>query len=271
VALSLDPGPVDGSEPLEWLASQLTFGPSVRSWVPDTFERYARILHPVYSWEETETGVTEVLVKWADVSAWSGHLLRPSSSFDDVERRSDGSRWGTQRPGSGGPVVGQLPRSMMERLTDLLGAATSTPERLWLLFWSGGAEPRAAGTTLQSRYRRSGRRSRPTRWLGRFRNAPAADLGPELELSPSLSASGRRYLLYRGSLVRSSTADHEEPDIEPNFWWPTDHAWLVSTDIDCHSTYVGGSTALVERLLGDDVLEVLPAALDDPYDGHGAR
>ncbi|GEM_PF-5813126 len=32
---------------------------------------------------------------------------------------------------------------------------------------------------------------------------------------------------------------------------------------------VAGSDALIERLLADDLLEVVEATLDDPFDGHG--
>jgi hypothetical protein len=50
-------------------------------------------------------------------------------------------------------------------------------------------------------------------------------------------------------------------------WWPQDHAWFVSTDIDVPSTYVGGPASLVDALLEDDVLEVFPADLADRLGG----
>jgi hypothetical protein len=46
-------------------------------------------------------------------------------------------------------------------------------------------------------------------------------------------------------------------------------AWVTCTNIDCPTTYVGGSVELIERLLVDDVLEAVPAQLTDPWDGHG--
>ena len=48
-----------------------------------------------------------------------------------------------------------------------------------------------------------------------------------------------------------------------NLWWPDDRAWFVSTEIDFAWTYVGGTTALLEGLLADPLLEILPATVSD--------
>ena len=89
-----------------------------------------------------------------------------------------------------------------------------------------------------------------------------------MEISPSLTASVRKYIPFRG---RFEDSDDGEAGLTfgdgPSFWWPADRAWFVSTDIDISSTYVGGSAELAERLLADELLEVFPAELDDPIDG----
>lgn len=48
----------------------------------------------------------------------------------------------------------------------------------------------------------------------------------------------------------------------PSAWWPSDHAWAVSNDCDLDSTLVGGTRALVDELLADDRIEVLPWPVD---------
>jgi hypothetical protein len=55
-------------------------------------------------------------------------------------------------------------------------------------------------------------------------------------------------------------------DDGPQIWWPDDRAWCVATEIDLDSTYVGGSRAFIERLMGEPELEVMPAVLDDRVD-----
>jgi len=47
-------------------------------------------------------------------------------------------------------------------------------------------------------------------------------------------------------------------DSGPEFWWPEDRSWVVATDYDLLSTYVGCSAETAELLLGDDALETLP-------------
>lgn len=48
-----------------------------------------------------------------------------------------------------------------------------------------------------------------------------------------------------------------------NLWWPDDRAWFVSTDIDFAWTYVGGAQELIDELLAEPRLEILPATLTE--------
>jgi hypothetical protein len=43
----------------------------------------------------------------------------------------------------------------------------------------------------------------------------------------------------------------------PNLWWPESRAWLVSTEVDGYSTYVGGSRRPIDDLLISRVVEAL--------------
>ncbi|KAB7835513.1 hypothetical protein [Streptomyces mobaraensis] len=44
----------------------------------------------------------------------------------------------------------------------------------------------------------------------------------------------------------------------PEIWWPQDCSWVVTTDYDLVSTYIGCSTATAKRIRRDDNLEALP-------------
>jgi hypothetical protein len=68
--------------------------------------------------------------------------------------------------------------------------------------------------------------------------------------------------------TKIGTEPSELPEVfweeqSPNLWWPEDRAWFVATEIDYAWTYIGGSTELIDELLADDRLEVLPARLTD--------
>lgn len=53
----------------------------------------------------------------------------------------------------------------------------------------------------------------------------------------------------------------------PEYIWPSDRSWVVMTDYDLESTYIACDAALAERLLADDVLEVLPVELTSHING----
>ena len=49
----------------------------------------------------------------------------------------------------------------------------------------------------------------------------------------------------------------------PSIFWPADRAWLVASDPDLDSTYLGGSNALIEAVLSHPDLEAWRATADD--------
>ena len=184
--------------------------------------------------------------------------MNRASSFFRLALHSDGTPW---HPGPTSlPFEGELESPYVDRLTQLLRSETATPQHVWVLVWSGYFGSFAVGTGKMMA--RAGR-------LGRRRQSTSAEKA--FEISKSLTASGRSYVLRKGAI---DSHVHDEPgfhsEYSPGFWWPADRAWFVSTDIDSRSTYVGGSRELVDGLLADDLLEVFPAQLDDPYDGEAS-
>ncbi|MFG3285468.1 hypothetical protein [Streptomyces sp. NPDC048111] len=57
----------------------------------------------------------------------------------------------------------------------------------------------------------------------------------------------------------------------PEFWWPEDRSWVVTSDYDLLSTYVGCSATVAERILGSDEIEALPVTLRTRVDGDADR
>lgn len=265
MALRIHPNAATDADAVQWLRGHLAFGYDVGSWIPDGFPRYARILHPAHEWLGADDRIEERFVSWAEIASWSGKALTSRSVVDDIVVRADGTSW--NRHGRSLPMEGQLVQPHLDRLTRCLTAATSTPDTVWLLVWSGyggRGEPellvrtRRRQRTVGALRRRFARR----RWVP----DPDRDLG--IEISPALTGSGRTYVLHRGAIDASPNGeDPGAPGLAPSFWWPADRAWFVSTEIDISSTYVGGSTSLIEALLADDLLEALPADLGDRLGG----
>lgn len=82
-------------------------------------------------------------------------------------------------------------------------------------------------------------------------------------------------LIRRASLAGLETVREEAKDVVgdsgPEFWWPQDRSWVVTTDYDLLSTYVGCSTETAELLLGDDELETLPVSPETRVDWDADR
>jgi|SRR5687768_3033008 len=77
---------------------------------------------------------------------------------------------------------------------------------------------------------------------------------------PRFSVPARDLFLLQGTVDDVLTTLSEVDWIyrSPNLWWPDDRAWCVATEIDFNWSYVGGSSACIEQILGDSELEALP-------------
>lgn len=225
------------TQPVDWLVGKLNWGDTLRSWIPEGFESYVRILHPAYIRIGKDWSTREVPVPWTLVSEWSGKQLHATSHIEDLMVRADGHDWRRRGEGGSEPRQGELERASLSCLLTHLAEKTSTPKEIWMLIWFGYG-------------------------------GPADTIGLPIEVSEQLTASGRKYVLRLGEIASSEKgAEHTLGENLPTFWWPSDRTWFAVCDIDAASTYVGGSNELIERILNDPSLEVFPAELDDPYGG----
>ena len=233
----------------DWIAERLgPFGRSVTSVVPGGFEAYGRMLHPA---EAPHLGHGQ-LVRWREVAAWSGVELRPNSPFHSVAMPSQPPE--TAAPWKGqGPSTGSLYPADAQVLSAVLREWTSTPEDCWFCLWAGyGWE--TGGAMLAAR-------GEPAEVLP----SPIPDgvLG-----GPHVHLPGREYLLYHGPVEAvTATMALSMSEQTPKIWWPADQAGCVASEIDLAWSYIGGTRALVESLLADERLEVLPAKPGDRLSG----
>jgi hypothetical protein len=148
----------------------------------------------------------------------------------------------------GGPLSGTLFPPDAELLAGILRNWTSTPDSCWFCIWDGYG------------------------WVNVVRFSATGEDTHLPDPIPEEVRQGRRvrfpardYLLYAGPVEAVTiTLSISDFPCTPNLWWPEDQAWCVANEIYGEWTYVGGPQALIDRILSDGELEVLPAEPDDP-------
>ena len=150
------------------------------------------------------------------------------------------------------PPVGRLPEAILASLCDVLATHTGTPGRCWFCLWDGYGW--IAGSISSDT-------------LGGGTPVPPAFDRATIEGS-RVRLPEREYLLFEGPLDAVSEMGWwlngrlVSPQ-SPNLFWPDDRAWYVATEIDLDSTFIGGSVALIDALLGDSRWEARPAQRTD--------
>jgi hypothetical protein len=221
--------------------------------IPDGFEAYARVLHPV---DTPENGGS--LVRWADVAAWSGRPLRADAQFHSIALPPDDP--GRPYPFDGqGPWEGTLYTADARVLATVARGWTTTPEDCWFCVWDGfGWDGVSVSAVFTSDEDSDG--EEPPEAVEEPRQDPVP--GPVRD-GPRVSLPNREYLLYRGP-AEDVTATVGLGGQCASLWWPADRAWCVATDVDLQWTYVGGPRGLIDAILADDRIEALPASPRDP-------
>jgi len=216
---------------------------TVSSIVPAGFEAYARLLHPV---ETAQHGAR--LVRWREVANWGNQSVTAQSQWLSIAmpqyRPKLPRPWSSQ-----GPMKGTLSPDDAHVLAAIAGEFTDSPQRCWCCIWDG------FGWWSRS-------------WLlppGHVAtSSPPMPIPFEAREWPKVRTQYRNYFLYEESL-KDSFMDAVEllEGHSPNLWWPSDHAWCVSTEIDLDSTYVAGSRSFIDAVIESEGLEAFEVGPDD--------
>ncbi len=174
-------------------------------------------------------------VPWAEVAAGNRRVVHPAMEWASITGHFSYRYNDQQSPlWDEAPAHGSLPYRQAVRLAADLANFTATPERCWFAIWEG------------------------------FGDLPAGIGNP-----PKLPMPHRDMILLAGPLTAvpdtsfgyqwyETVAEHRpEAYRSPSLWWPDDRTWCVATDVDLDTSYLGGSQACVDALVGDDELEVL--------------
>lgn len=205
--------------------------------VPSGFDAYARVFHRVHEVvRSTKTETEWVTVRWAEIAERRGkvaHQLMQIESLIDHPDAFDDEHWKSISWG------GEL-------------FPPTSGWRTWnAWFWPTSL----ASTRAPTRRLGSGSGTGTATWGRRSETSPEPMIGPSSTIrlpgtSPPEVAqlAFRQYLVFRGPLAGLSRwfGWREE---SPNYWYPDDRAWIVMTEIDGFSTFVGGSRSCVDTVM----------------------
>ena len=159
-------------------------------------------------------------LQWHDVAATMGRVAHPLMQWSRISGIFYGRRlFGDWRGDE--PQTGALPPRFLATLADAIGGDAPITVGLWTGY---------------------------------------GDLDSRVRDGVTLSLPGRDYALFRGDLAALRDADWPRSSRWPspsretvNLAWPDDQSWFVASEIDFDSTVVGGSRALIERVLSSDL------------------
>jgi hypothetical protein len=238
--------PVDDLAPAAWVAAALPEWREppfrVRDLVPPVFDAYARILHGSRS---EGRGRLEAST-WARRASELGRELGAETTWWDLQ----GTVPFGGEPDPSMPDIGRLTKNEATRLVTLLDARID-PAACWFGIWVGWGFLSPSGHAVLRR---------KSSWLtdpsGRWRAAARARR-KEKEMAglATIELPGRSYYLVGGRVEDAIRFTFDGWFQSPSLWWPEDRSWFVHTEIDAMCTYVGGSRRIIDRLVGQQVLE----------------
>jgi hypothetical protein len=207
----------------------------VGSYMVGGFERYARILHPAGG----RGGQSSL--RWAEVAARLSVPFHADVQFQQLA----GEDLRHSALGNITPSAGSLPPELLRSLVTLLQGWTEESETCWFAMWTGNG----------------------SWWKGAHGGRSFDDERDSvLRQTPRVHTQSRAYFLMRGVLDDVEPLCGSAGGQSPALWWPQSRSWLVSTEVDAFSTYVGGSTSLIEGLLGSQEIEAVPSGVAAPLD-----
>ena len=257
------------------------FGGAVPNLLPQGFEAYVRVFHPMT--RSAPGSESSAYVTWADAAADFGTAMDPLAQSFQVLGREDPWEYDAVTGPSGEtyepPEVGVL--TNLPAVARVLAAHTSAATAVAAIWEGWGGLVSSAGraallltapaggldgtvTRAASVARAAYRRARSH--FSFPEPPPGSGLLPaEVATGPKLELPGRAYFLAHLDLADLCTDDWEAraiwadppPTRTPSLLWPDDHAWCLATEIDFDSTIIGGSRALAAALLAAPGLEVL--------------
>lgn len=256
--------PLHSTDRGDWLLERVGEWATVGGVAGTGFEAYARILHAPRAWH----GDADEPVRWtwAEVARRNRRTMHPLvqwfSLTDDEQRLDFDDGWRVEQTEDG-----QLGAELLAVLASHLAGSTATPDDITAAIWEGwgGLHPESGAVVIMfsedtpPEERESERARAEAAVREERRRAVSPEVRALLDAGPFFEWPGRSLLLFSTSL--DELADPAWPEragvagVMPQMLWPTDHRWVVVSEIDWDSTIVAGPRALIDAVLASGAWE----------------
>lgn len=106
-----------------------------------------------------------------------------------------------------------------------------------------------------------------TWWKGAHGDDPFDDDRDRvLRNTPRVHTESRDYFLMRGPLRAILPLFNAAGGQSPTLWWPESRTWLISTEVDALSSYMGAFAELIDDLLQSENIEPIHTHVDARLD-----
>ena len=151
----------------------------------------------------------------------------------------------------------------MPILFEVLAGHTATADDCYVCVWDGWSHPDPITHDDAGHADPAPADSRINAATARPGLAPDGGVLPAHSTVAKVVVPHREYWLFRGPLTcLADTARperHRFDEEQPAFVWPADRGWCFAQDVDPHWAGIGGSSRLIDQLVADPRLDVVPA------------
>lgn len=201
-----------------WLTEGTELDPD--GFLPPGFAASVRVLHPPRREVADDVWMP---VTWAEIAAYNGKVVDDPPTWDAITG-PEYFHSALRQPGlwESEPWEGGVPPVVLPALSEVLARHTAPGVPAYVAVWFG--------------------------FGGRL---SCTELTGEAVLEQLDVGGGRQYDVFPAT--EAVVECLVEAGEGPKMWWPADHTWCATTEIDSMFTAVGGSTALIADLTATDL------------------
>lgn len=274
-------------EPYEWIRNGVinveheVEGSYVRNWIPEVFEAYCKILHPIYE----DSSIKDKTLTWDEWDKDQNGLPRrvEPGSVEEILNQAD-SNIALHEQLHRLEEVSMLPRGGTGDIEGSIGRRVfwkELAERYGLIF-----HPEIHEESFTRKFRQVLSKWSWPRYLA---GPDEGTLNEEmcLEIARLLQPYIGNQECYFYYFMQTEKLEElvwrwkfsdpfpdslaQEVSLSPTYWWPSDHTWCLNTDYDSAFSVLGSSRSMIDSFLENPIIECVETDSTHRLDAYSDR